>query len=84
MRALNDTLRYSARAPDDAIEIFCECGQTGCRVRFTLTLASYEELRGQAGSLVAEEHADPLTDRVSERHDGFVMVEQQAPDAGAS
>lgn len=83
MRALNDTLRYGARAPEDPIEIFCECGETRCRVRFTLTLGRYEELRGSSGSLVAEEHADPLTDRIVGGSDGFVIVERQLPETGA-
>jgi hypothetical protein len=57
-------------------EFLCECGRDGCRELFPLTYAAYREAhRSRDTFLVAPGHDDPAHDRVTQRLDGYWVVE---------
>ena len=61
----------------DELEVLCECGETGCDARLTLTIGEYDEAHGQRDRfVVAVEHQDPQIERVVTRREHYLVVDK--------
>ena len=61
----------------DAYEFICECAQTSCFDRVTLTLREYEHIRGDGTRFfVVPGHENIEVELVVETHTSFVIVEK--------
>jgi hypothetical protein len=56
---------------------FCECAQTNCRERVSLTEADYERVRSDSRRFVIlPGHELPDLDTVIEQHEGWAIIEK--------
>lgn len=59
-------------------EFLCECGNSGCTARISLTREDYEWIRSEPTRFVlARGHAAPEIEHVVEREDDHVVVEKR-------
>jgi hypothetical protein len=81
-RAVNRELEKASKeaaggAPDDQLEILCECGEPSCNTKLTLTTGEYDEAHRQLDRfIVAIEHEDPNIERVVMRRDSYLVVDK--------
>ena len=81
-RAVNRELEKASKeaaggAPDDQLEILCECGEPSCNTKLTLTIGEYDEAHRQLDRfIVAVEHEDPIIERVVMRRDSYLVVDK--------
>ncbi|MDX6481841.1 MAG: hypothetical protein QOG85_2351 [Gaiellaceae bacterium] len=79
-RTVNEAIEQQALrfgAVDDEYEFICECANTGCTERVTLTLREYERIRsGGARFVIVPGHADPRVELVVERAENHEVVEK--------
>jgi hypothetical protein len=81
-RAVNRELEKASKeaaggAPDDQLEILCECGEPSCNTKLTLTIGDYDEAHRQLDRfVVAIEHEDPNIERVVMRRDSYLVVDK--------
>jgi hypothetical protein len=65
-----------------SFEIVCECGDSSCIERFTITNRDYEALRRDARRFaVVPGHERPEIERTVERRTGYFVVEKTDPAA---
>ena len=80
-REVNEQIRVAAtRHGVDAhvYEFFCECSNTDCNFRLSLTLAAYEAVRAHPSRFfVAPGHWLPEIEHVVERRDGHDVVDKE-------
>jgi hypothetical protein len=62
---------------DEGLEVLCECSDGACTQIFRITLDEYRAVRarGERFAMLAD-HEDPTLERVVERNDRFIVVEQ--------
>jgi hypothetical protein len=68
------------------VQFVCECGRVGCTDPIMLHLREYEHVRADPTRFaVAPGHEDRERERVTEKHEGYVVVEKigEAADAAA-
>jgi hypothetical protein len=79
-RELNEAIEQQALrfgGIDDEYEFICECSQTDCVERLTLTLREYEQIRAEGTRfVVAPGHADPSVELVVARTADHHVVEK--------
>jgi hypothetical protein len=79
-RRVNERIRELADghgADQHAYEFLCECGDTACMERVTLTLAEYEAVRADATRFVlADGHNDGTIEKVVAASADHVVVEK--------
>jgi len=64
------------------LEIVCECARDGCSALITVSHFEYTQARGEPRRfLLVPGHELSELERVVSRHDGFVVVEKEAPGA---
>jgi hypothetical protein len=65
-----------------SFEIVCECGDSACIERFTITNDAYEALRADDRRFaVVPGHELPDIERTVERHPRYLVVEKTDPEA---
>jgi hypothetical protein len=63
---------------DRLIEVFCECGRTGCVERIELTRAEYERVRADPTQFViAPGHEPTLVERLIEQTARYTIVQNE-------
>jgi hypothetical protein len=64
-------------ADDHVYEFYCECANADCSMQVPATIAEYEAVRAHPTRfLVAPEHWLPEVESVSEKRDGFWVIEK--------
>jgi hypothetical protein len=62
---------------DGTYEFVCECADSGCTMRITLTLAKYARIRSSpVRFVIAPGHEVAAVESVVEEHDGHAVVEK--------
>jgi hypothetical protein len=62
---------------ENPVAFRCECGQLGCTRLIEIKPSAYERVRAHPKRFVlAPDHEIPETERVIERHAGYVVVEK--------
>lgn len=62
---------------DGRMEFLCECSQMDCAETITLAEKEYERVRSSSNLfIVVPGHELPEIEQVTERHDGYVLVEK--------
>jgi hypothetical protein len=68
--------------PEGEADFLCECGDPECTAPVSLTLAEYEEVRGEATHFaIVPGHSDPSVEIVVAVNERFAVVEKVDPDA---
>jgi hypothetical protein len=68
---------------DRMIEVFCECGQTGCVERIELTRGEYERVRADPTQFViAPGHETTLVEQLVEQTARYMIVQNEGRAAG--
>jgi len=79
-RNVNDNIRNVASqfaSRDDPYEFVCECADSSCTMRMTLTLSEYEAVRASPVRFVlAPGHVVPEIETVVEQEQDHVVVEK--------
>ena len=79
---VEDTAERFMLGDDVAQDFLCECGDTGCTERITLTLREYAAVRANPLHFaIVPGHEIPEAERVVERRDRYAVVEKHG--AGA-
>jgi hypothetical protein len=80
-REVNERLRDVSRTfgrADEPLDFVCECSDSRCAERVTLTRAEYEDLRSDSARfVVAKNHAIPEIESVVAHADDHVIVEKR-------
>jgi hypothetical protein len=80
-----ETGRSPRDDPDARVAYLCECGAIGCNMLLELTVGEYEDVRAQSRRFfVVPGHEQPEVEDVVERHDGYLIVEKHADQAGVA
>jgi hypothetical protein len=67
---------------DRTFEIVCECGDSSCVERFTISAGEYAAVRSDVHRfVVVPGHEVPDLERIVERHELYVVVEKTDPEA---
>lgn len=62
-------------------EIFCECGDTSCTERISVSVADYERARSDPTHFLLQVgHEDPTVERMIENLGTYVLVEKEGED----
>jgi hypothetical protein len=76
-RAANERVNSAATEPD-TVEIWCECGRTGCAGHIVTTVADYEKVRRSSTRFfIKEGHEISETERIVDQGEGYVVVEKR-------
>lgn len=80
-RATLDENASAWAEPSQRFEFMCECGCSGgCDSRIEMTLAEYEQVRGQSDRFaVVPGHETEAIERVVERDRRFLVVDKRRP-----
>lgn len=80
MRRVNEAIEAGSHG--GRLVFLCECGRLGCGTTILLSHEEYEDVRTSFDRfLVAPGHDIPPIEEVVERHDGYLVVSKQHPDA---
>jgi hypothetical protein len=82
LREINEFLedRALAEIPPTHVEFVCECADSDCAERISLTIEEYEHVRERSNwAVVKAGHVVPTSERVAERRQAFWIVEKTAP-----
>ncbi len=82
-RSVNERVEEVVQpGPTEAIDFLCECGDTECVEKITLTREEYESVRmdGAQFAIVAG-HEIPAIESVVRRADGFLVVRKHPAEA---
>ena len=80
-RAANERVDPPTEAGWDLglVDRVCECGDADCEARLRLTVAEYEEVRGDSRRFaIVHEHLVHAAERVVERRERYSVVEKVA------
>jgi hypothetical protein len=79
-REINERLRELGEGfslVSEVSEFVCECGDTSCAERVQMSLAEYEHVRSDPRTFVVlDGHEEPEYERVTERLEGYLIVEK--------
>lgn len=76
---IEDLQREFALAEHEPLHIVCECDQLDCVERLSVTLDTYERVRGDSACfVVVPGHEDPDIEAVVETAVGYVVVRKNA------
>jgi hypothetical protein len=73
-----DDMNKTFSSVTGTFDIFCECGDTSCTERITVTNGVYEETRADPTHfLLRPGHEDPTVENVIENRGDYVIVEKE-------
>jgi hypothetical protein len=76
-REVNQRIRaLHERYQSEELEVFCECGRSGCSERVTVSTSTYDELRRVPTHFLVKRGHAAAEDRVVGKYDEFVIVEK--------
>jgi hypothetical protein len=82
-RSVNERVEEVVQpGPAEAIDFLCECGDTECVEKITLTREEYESVRADGAHFaVVAGHEIPAIESVVRRADGFLVVRKYPQEA---
>jgi hypothetical protein len=76
-REIEQASEQAGGAPNDQLEVLCECGQDDCTTTLALTITEYDEAHGQRDRfVVASGHEHPQIERVVTRKERYLVVDK--------
>jgi hypothetical protein len=76
-RQIEEASAEAGGAPNEQLEVLCECGEDGCNKTLALTITEYDEAHVQRDRfIVASGHEDPQIEVIVTRKEDYLVVDK--------